>query len=726
MPPTRHVTIGMPAVFPVPRSVVPHGEAVQLADAVALVALANADQPTLRVVRQILRDAGVSRVDQVGDLAALPGDEPAVLIDERAGDLPPGGYLLAVGHQGDRGVIELSGRDGSGTFYAAQTLRQLRVGDVIPGGTVRDWPSYPVRGVIEGFYGVPWTQQARLDQLDFYGRHKLNAYVYSPKNDPYLRDRWRDAYPADVLARLRDLVARAAANHVAFTYALSPGLSVCYGSAVDESALLAKLQAMWDIGVRSFMIPLDDIDISGWHCPLDAAMFGSGDAAEAAAQAHLLNAVQRDFIATHHGAARLAMVPTEYHDVAASPYKDSLSSTLDPAVIVEWTGVGVIAPTITPTDIAAAHAAYRHDILVWDNYPVNDYIPNRLLLGPYTGRPDVSTGLVGVTANPMPQAEASKIAEFTLADYLWNSPAYQPARAYNAALTELSGGDRSAAAALAAFTDLEYDSALDKGPAPALAARIATFTQAWQQGDLMAMGQLDDYLALIESAPSSIRDRSLLVECQPWLGAATAWADAARSALRLLDDRRRDDRAAGARDRDKIDAQLSQAGSFTYTGLGAPIPVTVGHGVLDRFVEQTLSATDRWLSPDASLPAAVTSLDQYQNQSADLMVDGDVGTYFSSDAPPAPGDYVGVDRGSPRPVSSVWISMGTPDSPNDYIHTGVLEYSADGATWQQAATVQNDAQPVVTFPAGTTARYVRLRSTDTQDFWVAVNEFTVH
>lgn len=715
--------IGIPAIFPVPRSVVPNGDAIQLADAVAVVAGPNADQPTLRVVRQVLRAAGVSRVDQVGDLAASPGDEPAVLIDERAGDLPPGGYLLAAGHRDGRGVIELSGRDGSGTFYAAQTLRQLRSGDVIPGVTVRDWPSYPVRGVIEGFYGVPWTPRARLDQLDFYGQHKLNAYVYSPKDDPYLRDRWRDAYPADMLAQLRDLVAAAAANHVEFTYALSPGLSVCYSSAADESALLAKLRSMWDIGVRSFTIPLDDIDISSWHCAQDAAMFGADPAA---AQAHLLNAVQRDFIATHPGAARLAMVPTEYSDVAASPYKNSLSSTLDPAVIVEWTGVGVIAPTITPTDVAAAHAAYGHDILVWDNYPVNDYIPNRLLFGPYTGRPGVSTGLVGITANPMPQAEASKIAEFTLTDYLWNSPAYQPAQAYNAALAELSGGDQSAAAALAAFTDLEYDSALNKGPAPALAAHIATFTRAWQHGDLLAIKPLDDYLALIETAPSAIRDHSLLAECQPWLGAATVWADAARSALRLLDDQRRGDRAAGARDRDKLDAQLSRAGSFTYTGLGGPIPVTVGHGVLDRFVERALSATDPWLSSNASLPAAITSLNQYQNQSADLMVDGDEGTYFSSDTPPTPGDYVGVDLGSPHPVSSVWISMSTSDNPDDYIHSGVLEYSSDGTTWQQAATLRNDAQPIVTFPSGTTARYVRLRSTDAQDDWVAVNEFTVH
>ena len=143
----------------------------------------------------------------------------------------------------------------------------------------------------------------------------MNIYVYSPKDDPYLRERWRETYPADKLAELKTPVQRATADHVEFTYALSPGLSVCYGSDADEQALVAKFQSLWDIGVRSFSVPLDDITYTNWNCAEDKAKFGTGGAAAGAAQAYLLNAVQRDFIATHPGADRLQMVPTEYYDV---------------------------------------------------------------------------------------------------------------------------------------------------------------------------------------------------------------------------------------------------------------------------------------------------------------------------------------------------------------------------------------------------------------------------
>ncbi len=36
----------------------------------------------------------------------------------------------------------------------------------------------PVRGIVEGFYGTPWTQAHRLDMLEFCGAHGLNAYIY--------------------------------------------------------------------------------------------------------------------------------------------------------------------------------------------------------------------------------------------------------------------------------------------------------------------------------------------------------------------------------------------------------------------------------------------------------------------------------------------------------------------------------------------------------------------
>ncbi len=53
----------------------------------------------------------------------------------------------------------------------------------------------PLRGIVEGFYGTPWTTTDRMDILGFCGEHGLNAYIYAPKDDPYHRDKWREPYP---------------------------------------------------------------------------------------------------------------------------------------------------------------------------------------------------------------------------------------------------------------------------------------------------------------------------------------------------------------------------------------------------------------------------------------------------------------------------------------------------------------------------------------------------
>lgn len=735
----------VPAVYPVPQSMKSHGGPATLGATVALVAGTDSDPSAVDAVNASLSAAGVTKIDKVATLEAAPAHEPAVVVGgDRAATalgvadasaLAAEGYVLATGKTHGRTVIVLDGHDATGTYYAAQTFRQLLSGTgkdlAVPGVQVRDWPSLPIRGVIEGFYGTPWSHAARLSQLDFYGAHKMDTYVYSPKDDPYLRAQWRNPYPADQLGQLKELVTRATADHVNFTYALSPGLSVCYSSAADEQALVAKFQSLWDIGVRDFAIPLDDISYTTWNCDADKTTFGTGGAAAGAAQSYLLNAVQRDFIATHPGIARLQMVPTEYSDITGSVYKSAIKAQLDSAIIVEWTGVGVIAPVITRAQAAAAKSVFGHDILLWDNYPVNDYVTGRLLLGPYVGRDaGLGTSLVGNTANPMIQPEASKIALFSVADYSWNDTAFDPQTSWQASITELSGGDRQARAALAAFADLEHYSRIDTVQAPVLAAKTAEFWQQWEGGSPVAAYALDRYLSIIATIPTTLaarmNDPAFIADAQPWLESAADWGKAARAALQMLRDERLGHGALAVADRAQVNALVTQAKSFNYVGLGgAAVPVSVGNGVIDTFISSALAENDRWLGLAGRHVTGMTSMSTYQTNTVDRMVDGDDSTYYWSAAPPAIGDYIGVDLGGVQQVSSVAIHMGKPSSPNDYLSVGVVEYSVDGTSWTTAATTVHSAEVQVNFPAGAQARFVRLRSTAAQTNWVVVREFTV-
>ncbi|WP_128431279.1 beta-N-acetylglucosaminidase domain-containing protein [Streptomyces cyaneus] len=611
-PPTR-----TPQVWPTPKSMQTGSARLTVPDRVVEVVGPGTDPAARRLVESVLRDAGAERIVTVNAgekppasgltvYVGGPGENTATgaalrkLHAKSPAGLPSGGHVLAAGRSHGHALVALSGVDPTGTFYAAQTLRQLVTRHRVPEVTVRDWPTAGLRGVIEGFYGTPWSHAERLAQLDFYGRTKQNVYVYSPKDDDYLRARWRDEYPPAELAKLTELVDRARANHVRFTYALSPGLSVCYSSDADIKALTAKFDSLYDIGVRSFAIPLDDISYTKWNCAADEAEFGTGGGAAGAAQAHLLNTVWREFSAAHTDLQPLEMVPTEYSDLADSPYKKALREKLDPSVVVEWTGVGVIAPTITAEQVAQAREVYGHPILIWDNYPVNDYVTSRLLLGPYTGRePGVASASTGVTANPMVQGEASRIALFTSAAYLWNPDAYDPRAAFLASVRDLAGSGTGADAAkwLRIFAENSYSSQLDPTESPTLTQLIAAFRKAYEQDSGLdrAAAELKSYFADMAATPAQLRARldnpGFLDETSAWLDKLGRYGSAGVTAVDLLlADKRGDADAVSTywtqlqKERKELDA----------------VPQQVSPGVMDQFLYTTMLGA----APDPGVDAS--------------------------------------------------------------------------------------------------------------------------
>ncbi len=91
---------------------------------------------------------------------------------------------------------------------------------------------FAVGGIIEGFYGVPWTHAQRLDMIEFIGDLGMNTFVYGPKDDAYLRRDWRVEFGDDELSRLGELVDACRRSGVTFSFALSPGLSMRYSDPV--------------------------------------------------------------------------------------------------------------------------------------------------------------------------------------------------------------------------------------------------------------------------------------------------------------------------------------------------------------------------------------------------------------------------------------------------------------------------------------------------------------
>ena len=125
------------------------------------------------------------------------------------------------------------------------------------------------RGVVEGFYGEPWSHADRLAWFDRAGALGLDHYVYAPKDDPWHREEWREPYPADRLASLASLAAAAEQRGVRFVYAISPGLSMRYDDPEEHRTLAAKCRQLLGAGIHSVALLFELIRHAGMlsYCP---------------------------------------------------------------------------------------------------------------------------------------------------------------------------------------------------------------------------------------------------------------------------------------------------------------------------------------------------------------------------------------------------------------------------------------------------------------------------
>jgi hypothetical protein len=385
---------------------------------------------------------------------------------------------------------------------------------------------FAVRGVVEGFYGVYYTHQQRLELLGFMAKHGLNTYVYGPKNDRLHRTRWREPYPADALAQFADVVRAARELGITFCYGLSPGVHITYSSEQDFACVLAKLGSLYDTGVRAFSLFLDDI-----AAEFSGSADGQAFASFAAAHICLCNRVL-DWLNERPEPCSLSMCPTIYHGLPPySDYLHELGARLRPDIGVFYTGPDVCSATLPPEAVAAFARAVQRPPLIWDNYPVNDLaMAGDLHLGPILGRGRELAGLVaGMLVNPMNQPQASRVALATYAEFLQDPAAYEPEAAWRRAIAEVAGDD--SAGALGRIAELARASCLESGRALRLERIVAATLASMRAGEAAsgseAVAELRAWLAGLDEAAYHVRNRmanlALRDELLPWLDVLDQW-----------------------------------------------------------------------------------------------------------------------------------------------------------------------------------------------------------
>ena len=320
-----------------------------------------------------------------------------------------------------RGAIAATAADADGTRMVGPA-------------TIVDWPAFATRGVIEGFYGTPFTRQDRVTMIELLAAVRGNTYAYGPKNDPYSHALWREPYPADQLDDLRAAAEAARASMIDFVWAVGPGLwtmdippgnSISYASDADFAVLTSRFEELRGAGIGRFGLLLDDIyEDFAWD--EDRARFpGLVDA-----HVFLANRVQT-WMAEKDPDARLLFVGMRYANSQDGweDYASALAQSLDPGIDVMWTGPDVVPSTITREDLEAARQKLGRKPVLWDNYPVQ--------VGPLAGRaPDLGLTVSGLLANPVigelggtPLGEYWKVLG-TVGDYTWLPESYEPNASY--------------------------------------------------------------------------------------------------------------------------------------------------------------------------------------------------------------------------------------------------------------------------------------------------------
>jgi hypothetical protein len=293
-------------------------------------------------------------------------------------------------------------------------------------------------GVIEGFYGPPWSQAERFELFRWMANWRLNTYLYAPKDDLKHRALWREPYSVSELKALQELIRACAASGIRFFYALSPGLDIRYHAQKELDLLRSRFEQMMGLGCHSFALLFDDIPDRMEAA--DLKRFGSF----ASAQCHVVNELFR-WARQKHEDTRFLFCPTPYcgrmaeREYGGRGYLATVGRELLAKIEIFWTGPEIISREITVRHIQELQNVLRRKPFIWDNLHANDYDGGRFYCGPYSGRPlELRPAVKGLLVNPNNEFLLNYVPLCTLAEFVHCQPdgIWEPRTAYLSAMRE--------------------------------------------------------------------------------------------------------------------------------------------------------------------------------------------------------------------------------------------------------------------------------------------------
>ncbi|MBR5640372.1 MAG: beta-N-acetylglucosaminidase domain-containing protein [Muribaculaceae bacterium] len=545
-------------IYPVPHVQVTAQDRASFTNSVNVVAESSIDEVTVARAKQVLADhgleakvtgkavagasnllLGVNGSNGVADqrIAAMNLDRS--VFDSEKYDR----HILSMTSEMGIAQVVILGENTDAVFCGLASLEQMLDNGTtnLSCVTIYDYADIKNRGIIEGYYGVPYSAEVTKDLFSFMARYKMNTYMYGAKSDPYHSRYWGDPYPTTITEderrigyltqdMMRDINAVSHETKVNFIWAIHPGNA--FANAEDPQVLdkiMAKFESMHQLGVRQFGVFVDDVGV-----PSDPAVMKLCADNLSELQNRIderwnkAGAVATDTVKSLH------YVPQLYahgwvSDERAQEFYESLSTTPE-KINIYITGRDVWSVP-NNDDLARVSSWLGHDLSWWWNYPCNDQDPTKLfIMDTFSNFRDEThinnlsriekhlSGLNTLIINPMQQGELSKIALFSVADYSWNNAAFDNYDSWEAAIPAVVGKDYAKAFKKLAPYLRYYDD-------DALAYKINNYQASVKRGSpnskalLKELHEVHDACQVIKSMAHSDYESDCLFynDVRPWL-----------------------------------------------------------------------------------------------------------------------------------------------------------------------------------------------------------------
>lgn len=470
-------------------------------------------------------------------------------------------HILSLTDAGN-GVAQLLvlGENTDATFMGLASLEQILDNGTsdLQTVTLNDYADLKERGIIEGFYGKPYSSEVRKDLLRFMMRNKMNCYVYGPKSDPYHSGKWSEPYPTTLTENqktsgfvdqqaLKDFTDVSHETKVSVVWAIHPGNSLLNDNNV-VSKIMGKFENMYNLGFRQFAVFCDDVGVPSTQEGMDKTAQRVTDIQRSIeSKWNIAGADPADTVKA------LRFTPQIYCRAFAGPDSQfngffQALSKLPANVTVYYTGGGVWSVP-NNGDLNTVQNQFGRNVIWWWNYPCNDNGtgPNEIypldmksnfydmpnVNSNATIEPELTASNQGILCNPMEQGSASRTPVFSAGDYSWNNKGFDNLKSWEASFKSLFPGNEKLQKAYRFLAPY-----LSKNDPESLNKLISNYKSKKDGAELGAL--MDEIISNCEvmnatEHSSVVSDSLLYVDIKPWVLRLQAVAQTVKQFIAVKD-----------------------------------------------------------------------------------------------------------------------------------------------------------------------------------------------